>query len=97
MSTLVSQSPDLSSTVSIDADDFAALEQRVLRTIDLLKTERAARSAAESRADELHHSLESQTADLLRVEAEAEALKKDRDAVRGRVERMLSQLDELAS
>ena len=97
MSTLVSHSPDVSSSLSIDADDFAALEQRVLRTIELLKTERAARSTAENKATELHHSLEAQTADLLRVEAEVEALKKDRDAVRGRVERMLSQLDELAS
>lgn len=93
MSTLLSEAPD----ISVTADEFAALEERVLRTVELLKTERTARAAAESRAEELHQSLEAQTAELLRVESEVEAFRKERDTVRGRVERLLKQLDELTA
>ena len=93
MSTLVSETPEL----ALSADDFASLEERVLRTVELLKSERAARSEAEARARELHQSLELQTAELLRAEEELEAFKKEREMVRGRVERLLKQLDELTA
>ncbi len=93
MSTLAFQE----SEIPTGADDFSALEQKVLRTVELLKAERDARVAAEQRANELHGSLEAQTAELLRVEAELEGFKKDRDVVRQRVERMLKQLDELSA
>ncbi len=92
MSTLAIEAPEVSTT----SDDFAALEQRILRAVELLKSERAARAAAEVKAAELHHSLEAQTAELLRVEAEVEAFKNERDVVRGRIERLLGQLDELS-
>jgi len=81
----------------VGADDFAALEQRVFRAIELLKTERAARSEAEAKVAELHQSLETQTMDLLRAESELEAFKGERDLVRGRIEKLLGQLDELSS
>jgi hypothetical protein len=93
MSTLAFQATE----ASISTDDFAALEERILRTVELLKSERAARAAAEAKAAELHKSLEAQTADLLRVEAEVEAFKIERDLVRGRIERLLGQLDEISS
>lgn len=93
MSTLVSETPEL----ALSADDFASLEERVLRTVELLKSERVARSEAEGRAEELRQNLESQTAELLRVEAELDAFKKEREMVRGRVERLLKQLDELTA
>jgi len=93
MSTLAFQAPE----TSVAADDFAALEQRILRAVELLKTERAARVAAETKLSELHHSLETQTMELLRAESELEAFKSERDLVRGRIERLLGQLDELSS
>ncbi|AXC14299.1 hypothetical protein ACPOL_5041 [Acidisarcina polymorpha] len=93
MSTLAFQAPDTSAAI----DDFTALEQRVLKTVELLKSERAARAAAEARATELHQSLETQTAELLRVESEVEAFKNERDLVRGRIERLLGQLEEIGS
>lgn len=93
MSTLALNEQEL----PISNDDFSALEQRVLRTVDLLRTEREARSAAERRADELHQSLENQTAELLRVEAELQSQTKDREQVRLRIERLLKQLDELSA
>jgi septal ring factor EnvC (AmiA/AmiB activator) len=93
MSTLAFQESEL----PIGADDFSALEQRVLRTVELLKAERDLRAAAEQKAAELHQSLETQTAELLRVEAELDGFKKDRDVVRQRIERLLKQLDELSA
>ena len=93
MSTLALNEQEL----PISNDDFSALEQRVLRTVDLLRTEREARAAAEKRAEELHQSLENQTAELLRVEAELQSLTKDREHVRQRIERLLKQLDELSA
>ncbi|HEY0760595.1 MAG TPA: hypothetical protein VGD59_15205 [Acidisarcina sp.] len=77
------------------ADDFAALERRVLRMIDLLKMERQARTAAEGKLTELREALESQTAELLRAEEDLEAFKAEREQVRTRVERLLKQVDEI--
>jgi molecular chaperone GrpE (heat shock protein) len=93
MSTFAFQAPETAAA----NDDFAALEQRVLRTVELLKSERLARAAAEAKVAELHQSLEAQTAELLRVEAEVDAFKSERELVRGRIERLLGQLDELSS
>jgi septal ring factor EnvC (AmiA/AmiB activator) len=93
MSTLALNEQEL----PISNDDFSALEQRVLQTVELLKNEREARAAAEKRAEDLHQSLENQTAELLRVEADLQALTKDRDHVRQRIERLLKQLDELSA
>lgn len=93
MSTLALNDTEL----PISSDDFNALEERVLRTVELLKNEREARAAAEKRADELHQSLENQTAELLRVESELQTLTKDREHVRQRIERLLKQLDELSA
>ena len=42
MSTLAFQAPETQTAT----DDFAALEERILRAVELLKTERAVRAAA---------------------------------------------------
>lgn len=62
------------------SDCFQALEQRVIRTIEALKEERERRASIEAHAGQL--------------EAELSELKKERDDVRQRVERLLKQLDE---
>lgn len=97
MSTLAFQPMETPVETSVGADAFAALEQRVLRAIELLKAERAARAEAEAKVAELHRSLESQTMELLRAESEIEGFKSERDLVRGRIERLLGQLDEFSS
>jgi chromosome segregation ATPase len=78
-------------------DDFAALEQRVLRMVELLKAERVARAEAERRVVEFQERSEGQAADLSRVEEELSSLKREREEVRGRVERLLKQLDEISA
>jgi chromosome segregation ATPase len=76
-------------------DDFAALEQRVLRAIELLKAERASRAAAEEKLAHLHETLDAKSAEVLRLEAELDTHKTERDMVRGRIEKLLGQLDEI--
>lgn len=92
--------------LALSADDFSALEERVLRAVELVKKERQARTAAEERAAHTEeraaaaesllaeHSREQNThAD--RLEREIKQLRSERDHVRERVEKLLKQLDSL--
>ena len=79
------------------ADDFGALEERVMRMVELLRTERRERLKAEETAGTLQQLLDEQGTQLERVQAELEQQGRERDQVRGRVERLLKQLDDLAS
>ena len=77
-------------------DDFSALEQRVMRMVELLRTERRERQKAEENASTLQLLLDEQGGELGRAREEIETLERERAEVRGRVERLLGQLDELA-
>ena len=92
MSTLALQDAQL----PIAADDFNALEQRVLRTVELLKAERQARAAAEQNGATLQQLLDEQSTELSRTQDQVRTLEKERDHVRQRVERLFKQLDEIA-
>ncbi len=95
--------------LAVSADDFSALEERVRRAVDVVKRERQARAAVESRVAELETratesearaaqaeaQLQGQTPLLERLENEMSALRTERDQVRQRVERLLAQLDAL--
>ncbi|HEX3941056.1 MAG TPA: hypothetical protein VHX11_06205 [Acidobacteriaceae bacterium] len=76
-------------------DYFQALEERVLNAVELLKREREQRAAAEERAEHLARREEEQMAQVIQLEDELSNLKKERDAVRQRVERLLKQLEEV--
>jgi chromosome segregation ATPase len=91
MSTAALQEPEL----PLAADDFSALEQRVLRTVELLKTEREARAAAEQRVATLEHKVRQLTDEASTAAAQLEALDQERETVRLRVERLLKHLDEI--
>jgi chromosome segregation ATPase len=84
--------------------DFQALEERVLRAVELLKAEREAHAAAAAKVEDLErHSaeLERQLAgraeQSTRLESEIGQLQQERDHVRGRVERLLKHLDEFTA
>ena len=83
------------STSTISVDEFQALEQKVLRAVEIVKQEREARAKAETEIASLREQLEFQT--LLATEAQTSlnTLNKERDGVRLRVEKMLQQMDEL--
>jgi hypothetical protein len=80
----------MSSGVSVD--EFQALEQKVLRAVEIVKRERDARAAAEAEVASLREQLAVQAA---ATEDHFAALHQERDAVRQRVEKMLAQMDEL--
>ena len=86
---------DESGTLAVSANEFSALEERVVRTVQLVKSERQARAAAEQRADKLESQLSEQTPLVKTLQEEVRALNAERDQVRQRVERLLSQLDAL--
>lgn len=88
---------------TISADEFQALEQKVLRAVELIKAEREAREAehtarlaAEAELTQLRAQFDSHATRNNVVEDELKMLRQERDAVRKRVEKMLQQLDELA-
>lgn len=81
--------------LSVSADDFSALEERIVRAVAVVKQERQARAAADERAAQVELELRQQTALAEQLQAEVGALKAERDHVRQRVERLLTQLDGL--
>ena len=83
------------STVAMSLDDFSSLEDRILRAVNLVKRERLARTAAEDRATEVEAKLQEQTAAGDELQKEVNALRAERDHIRQRVEKLLTQLDAL--
>lgn len=77
-------------------DDFSALEERVVRAVEVVKRERAARAEAEQNAARLQSLLDSQAALLEQSKDQLRSLERERDQVRQRVERLLKQIDEIA-
>ena len=79
-------------TSTISIDEFQALEQKVLRAVEIVKQEREARAAAEAEVASLREQLSAQTD---AANSQLSTLNRERDAVRQRVEKMLQQMDEL--
>jgi hypothetical protein len=80
----------------VPADDFQALEEKIYRTIEMYKSARQAQAAAERDAERLRQQLEDRDGELITLRREAVQLKKEREDIRGRVEKMLHQIESLA-
>jgi len=90
------QSPSIApAALTLSADDFSALEERVVRAVELLKRERQARASAEERATRAEAQLSEQSPAVDQLKQEIRSLRAERDQVRQRVERLLAQLDAL--
>ncbi len=76
---------------------FRRLRRRFLRTIELLKTAREAQATAERDAARLREQLAEREEDVDTMRSELIALRKEREEVRTRVEKMLTQIDSLAA
>ena len=83
------------STATVSVDEFQALEQKVIRAIEIVKQEREARAKAEAEITNLKEQLEFQTLVAQEAQTAVTTLTKDRDTVKQRVEKMLQQMDEL--
>ena len=80
----------------VPADDFQALEEKIYRTIEMYKSARQAQVVAERDAHRLRQQMEDREEELVRLRREAVQLKKEREEIRGRVEKMLQQIEAIA-
>ena len=78
-------------------DDFSALEERVMRAVELVKTERAARAEAEQTAELFRKEAEDRTAEVQQLREQISGFEREREQVRQRVDKLLKQMDEIAS
>jgi chromosome segregation ATPase len=78
-------------TLTHPGDDFPALEEKIYKTIELLK------SAAERDANRVREQLEQREEELEMLRSEVVSLRKEREEVRSRVEKMLKQIDALVA
>lgn len=88
--------------LAVSVDDFAALEERIRRAVELVKRERQARAGAEARGAELESRatqaearVAAQSSLMEQLQNELNNLRAEREQVRQRVERLLKQLDTL--
>src|ERR1700746_3907480 len=79
------------------ADDFHSLEEKVYRTIELLKVARQERAEAERDSARLREQLSSQRSEQESIRREVVELRREREEVRGRVKKMLNQIDALTA
>lgn len=82
-------------TLAVSATEFSALEERVLRAVNLVKRERLARAEAEDRATLAEVRVAELDEQVGKLQKELDSLRSEREDVRHRVEKVLSQLDEL--
>jgi chromosome segregation ATPase len=80
----------------VPADDFQALEEKIYRTIEMYKAARQAQASAERDAQRLRQQMEDREEELVRLRRETVQLKKEREDIRSRVEKMLAQIESLA-
>ena len=82
-------------SAQVPADDFQALEEKVYRTIELYKAAKEARATAERDVKRLREQLEEREEQNETMRRELVQLRKDREDIRTRVEKMLGQMESL--
>ncbi|MGA2426558.1 MAG: hypothetical protein ABSG07_21355 [Terriglobales bacterium] len=82
-------------SAEVPAEDFQALEERVYRTIELYKAAKEARATAERDLQRLREQLEEREEENETMRRELLQLRKDREDIRARVEKMLGQMESL--
>jgi len=83
-------------SAQVPAEDFQALEEKIYRTIELYKAAKEARAVAERDLKRLREQLEQREEENTALRRELVQLRKDRETIKGRVERMLSQMENIA-
>jgi chromosome segregation ATPase len=81
----------------VSASEFHSLEEKVYRTIELLKAAREARATAERDTHRVREQLEEREEENERLRRELVTLRKEREEVKGRVDKMLEQIDHIIS
>ncbi len=77
--------------------DFKSLEEKILRTIELLKSAREGKAVAERDVTRLREQLNEREEEVETMRHELVSLRREREEVRSRVEKMLEQIETLAA
>ena len=83
-------------SAEVPAENFQALEEKIYRTIELYKAAKEAKATAERDVKRLREQLEQREEENDTLRRELVQLRKDREDIRGRVEKMLGQMENLA-
>jgi hypothetical protein len=83
-------------TERVPADDFEELEEKVYRTIAMVKAARQAQATAERDSGRLRQQLQERDEQVQSLRREMVQLRKEREEIRGRVEKMLEQIESVA-
>lgn len=75
------------------ASDFQSLEEKIYRTIELLKAARAEKASSEAELAKMRDLLDAQAAENEAARRELQALQQERAEVRSRVEKLLGDVD----
>ncbi len=73
--------------------EFVSLEEKIYRTIELLKNAREGKAAVERDLARVKEQLEAREEEIESLKTEAIALRREREEVKSRVEKMLEQMD----
>jgi hypothetical protein len=79
--------------MALNANDFSALEERIDRTVEMVKCERQGRMATEERALQAEAALNDKVSRIEQMKMELSDLRVERNEMRTRTERLLAQLD----
>ena len=82
-------------TAEVPVDEFQALEDKIYRTIEMYKAARQAQAVAERDAQRVRQQMEEREEQLGVLRREAVQLRKEREEIRGRVEKMLEQIESI--
>jgi chromosome segregation ATPase len=84
-------------TAPTTTTDFQSLEEKILRTIELLKSAREGKAVAERDAARVREQLNEREEQVETMRQELVTLRREREEVRSRVEKMLEQIETLAA
>ena len=77
--------------------DFQSLEEKIFRTIELLKSAREAKATAERDTNRVRQQLEEREEENEQLRRELVTLRKEREEVRSRVDKLMSSIEQLTS
>ena len=83
-------------TDQVPADDFQTLEEKVYRTIEMYKAARQAQAVAERDTQRLRQQVEDREEELVTLRRDIVQLKKEREEIRARVEKMIDQIETMS-
>jgi len=79
-----------------DSDSLASLEERIRKTVEMVATLKSERDEAIAERERIEKAAAGALSENQQLRREVEELRRERNAVRTRIEKLLSQMDTLA-